>query len=70
MEVLLNNFMPAPGDTFDFLFYDDRNNPSGNPTEFSRIESEPIGDMHWEVCYDDEHGKAFLLAAVSGQECP
>ena len=57
--------MPAPGDTFDFLFYRSRLG------EFSRIENKSFGDMHWEICYDDENRKAFLKAVGPGTEgCP
>jgi hypothetical protein len=61
----LNDFMPAPDDTFDFLSYKNRIG------EFSRIENKDFGDMHWEVCCDDVKGKAFLMAVGPGTGgCP
>jgi fibronectin-binding autotransporter adhesin len=63
----LNDFMPAPGETFDFLFYNLR------VGEFTRIENRNFGDMHWEVCYDDDSQfkKAFLMAVAGpGPGCP
>jgi hypothetical protein len=52
--VFLNEFIPDPGQTFAFLFYDSRNG------QFDRIKNVNFDDMHWENTYEDT--MAFLTA--------
>jgi hypothetical protein len=58
--VLLNDFIPAVGDTFAFLFYHDHDG------EFSTIANENFfGNLHWVVDYDTDPTMA-ILTVVSG----
>jgi hypothetical protein len=58
--VFLNGFMPDPGQTFTFLFYDSRNG------QFDRIKNVNFDDMHWEIEYVDEDRMA-ILKVVGGR---